>query len=462
MRSIVTADAMAAFDAIAMQTTPHEVLVDRAGAAVAHEVRGLLGEVRGRRIIVVAGPGSNGADGRVAGRRLAALGAVVTVVDPTCTADDLAEADVVIDAAFGTGASRPYVAPTPPPGSLVVAVDLPSGLDATTGEALGHPMAADVTVTMAAPKVGLVLGDGPRLAGQIVVADIGIATDGSPMAVLTEEDLVSLPTRATDAHKWSAAVSIVAGAAGMEGAAVLSSLGALRAGAGMVRLLHPVDESSGTVSWPVEIVRHAVAPDGLVDAAQRESRRASAMVLGPGLGRTDEVQRAIRSLLEQRTVPVILDADGLAAVGDLSSLAALVAAGESPVVITPHHGELVRLCGREHSASAHLATVEHVATVTGAIVLAKGPTTIVADPTGAMPAVRFVTSGTASLATAGTGDVLSGVIAAFMAQGLTAPTAASLGALVHGLGGQRATGTLLASDLPALIGDVLFEVRHGS
>ena len=462
MRSIVTGAEMLGFDELAMATTPHEVLVDRAGMAVATEVRTLLGDVRGCRIIVVAGPGSNGADGRVAGRRLAALGAVVSVLEPQCTTDDLAEADVVIDAAFGTGASRPYVAPTPPPQALVVAVDLPSGLDATTGEALGSPMAADVTVTMAAPKVGLVLGDGPRLAGQTVVADIGIPTDGSSMALLTEDDLQDLPARSADAHKWSAAVCIVAGAAGMEGAAVLSSLGAMRAGAGMVRLVHPVDGSSGSVVWPVEVVRHPTSPADLAEVARSEAIRASAMIVGPGLGRTEVVHRAVRSLVEQRTIPVILDADGLAAVGDLASLSALVAAAEPPVVITPHHGELVRLCGGDHEVSAHLATVEHVAQTTGAIVLAKGPTTVVADPTGAAPSVRLVTSGTSSLATAGTGDVLSGVIAAFVAQGVPAPSAAALGALVHGLGGQRSTGTLLASDLPALIGDVLFEVRHGS
>ena len=461
MRHVVTANEMATFDAAALRTTPHRTLVERAGRAVAREVRSLLGAVRGRRIVVIAGKGSNGADGRVAARELARGGAVVTIVSPSCRSEELEGADVIIDAAYGTGCSREYVAPMAPVDALVVAVDLPSGLDATTGALHGRPMPADVTVTMAALKAGLLLGAGPEVAGRIVIADIGISTDGSSMELVDAEDLIGLPERSAGRNKWSSAVCIVAGSPGMEGAAVLSSLGALRAGAGMVRLVHPTDGPPSGIAWPVEIVRSSVATSELVATAQRECARAGALVLGPGLGRTEETKRAVAEILSTRRTPVVLDADALACVGDLATLRTLVDSCDPPVVLTPHDGELSALLGRPLVATERLDTLHLVAESTGATVLSKGPTTIVVEPGPTLLADRFIIAGSGALATAGTGDVLSGVIAALLAAGSSPRDGASLGAVLHGLAGRRAPGTLIASELPALIGDVLREVHDG-
>lgn len=461
MQPVVTAQEMAAFDDAALATTSHGVLVDRAGRAVAHEVRTLLGDVRGRRIVVIAGNGSNGADGRVAARALARHGAVVSVVAPTCADHELEGADVIIDAAFGTGCSRDYVAPTAPVDALVVAVDLPSGLDATTGELRGRPLSADVTVTMAAIKAGLLLGSGPAVAGRVVVADIGIPTEGSSSALVGAEDLVALPERSSARNKWTSAVCVVAGSPGMEGAAVLASLGALRAGAGMVRLVHPSDKHSSGVTWPLEVVRFAVDTHKLVETVRREAARAGAMVLGPGLGRQEDTRQAIREIVATRTVPVVLDADALACVGDLAALRALVDAADSPVVLTPHDGELAALLGRPLVALERMNTLRQTAELSGTTVLSKGPTTVVVGAERANPQARLIVAGSPALATAGTGDVLSGVIGALLAAGASPCDAASLGAVVHGLAGRRAPGTLIASELPELVGAVLREVHDG-
>lgn len=460
MRPVVTVAEMQALDAAALEATTVEQLVEAAGTAVAAHVTDRYGPVAGRRIVVVAGKGSNGADGRVAARLLAASGAEVRTVDPTASDEDLADADLVIDAAFGTGLARAFAAPTPPEGAMVVAVDLPSGVDGDTGAVSGRSMAATSTVTMAALKAGLLLGEGRRLAGDVEVADIGIPV-GTPMAALVEDvDLAGLPVRSADAHKWSTSVTVVAGAPGMEGAGALSSLGALRAGAGMVRLIHPTTTGSAPVAWPLELVRRSVAMEALAATAHEETERSGSLVVGPGLGSTPSAHQAVRKLVEERRCPVVLDADGLGAADGVSGLAALVSEASAPVVITPHDGELARLLGTPVPVD-RLACAVDLAEATGATVLLKGPTTIVATPDGSSPSVLLVTSGTAALATAGTGDVLSGVIAALLAAGLAPLLAAGLGAHLHGRAGARSSGVLIASELPGLIGEMVGEVRRG-
>jgi NAD(P)H-hydrate epimerase len=453
---IVSVAEMGAHDAAALEETSHDELVRRAGHAVAHRAIELLEGASGRHIVVLAGSGSNGADGRVAAALLRRRGAAVRVLGPSARSEDLAGAELVIDAAFGTGLSRPYEAPVPPEGALVLAVDLPSGLDGDTGAVRGAPMRADATVTMAAPKVGLLLGDGPELAGEVTVADIGIATPGATMALVEDADLDALPRREASAHKWSAAVVMLAGSAGMEGAAALSALGALAAGAGMVRLV-----SNGSVARiPIEVVVHGAGPTDMAATVLAEARRAGALVVGPGLGADPTMAAAVRRVLEERTAPVVLDADGLGAVGDLDELARLVAARPHPVVVTPHDGELARLVGAPLSAD-RLAQLRDVVATTGATLLSKGPTTVVVAPGHEEPTVLLVDAGTPALATAGTGDVLSGVIGALLAQGMTAPAAAALGAHLHGRAGARARGTLVASMLPGLVGELLWEVERG-
>ena len=455
MRPVVSVAEMVAFDAAALETTSHETLVNRAGYAVAMQAIKMLGVTTGRRVVIVAGKGSNGADGHVCASVLRSRGAKVVIVSPDAPAEALRGAALVIDAAVGTGLRRDYVAPRPPDDVAVLSVDLPSGLDGDTGVAHGQPFCADVTVTMGALKAGQLLGDGPDLCGDLVVADIGIDASGASMALVDDDDFGLIPPRERTAHKWSAAVVAVAGSDGMEGAAALSALGALHAGAGMVRLV-----TTGSLSQiPLEVVSCSVSAGELAETALRESARAGALLLGPGLGDDPMVQSAVRGILEHRTVPVVLDADGLGAVGTVDELARLVAARPHGVVCTPHDGELARLLGRLVGADWVERLIEAV-DATGATFLSKGSTTVIVSPGVPRPEVRFVTSGTTQLATAGTGDVLAGILAALIARGMSVPDAASIGAHLHGRASSRGSGTLVAAALPHLVGEVLEEALH--
>lgn len=455
MKPVVSVAQMNDLDAAALEDVGYEALVAAAGYSVAHHAIRLLGGCSGARVVVLAGSGSNGADGRIAARHLAQRGAKVTIVGPDADEAALERADLVIDAAFGTGLNRDYVAPEVPQGTLVLAVDLPSGLDGETGTLRGRPLKADLTVTMGAIKSGLLLGNGPEYAGEVVLADIGIDVAGAAQGLLEDDDLKVLTPRSARAHKWSAAVVLVAGSPGMEGAAALAALGALKAGAGMVRLL-----TTGSLErLPLEVVTQSVATSDLADRVLHESAKASALVIGPGLGTDPQLQHAVRTIVEQRHVPTVIDADGLGALGGVDELTRLVAARPVPVVCTPHDGELVRLLGRL-VGDDRLERVMEVVEATGATMLSKGSTTLVVGPEGNQPLIRYVTAGTPALATAGTGDVLAGMIGAFLAQGVDAVTAASVAAQLHGRAGARASGTLVAAELPLLVGELLEEVMH--
>jgi NAD(P)H-hydrate epimerase len=456
MQPVVSVEEMKTFDAAALGTTEQSALIRRAGMAVGFAILKRFEGVSGTRIVVIAGPGSNGADGRVAGTMLERRGAFVTVVAPDAKPAAFLDAEIVIDAAFGTGLSRSYTAPTIPGDVPVVAVDVPSGLDGDTGALLGTPLQATLTVTMAAVKQGLLLGHGPGLCGEIVVAEIGIPVENPRSVVIDDADCAAIPERSRGANKWSAGVCIVAGSPGMEGAGALCSLGAMRAGSGMVRLV-TVNEIGSSTLWPRDVVRREVFRNEIVPVALEESTRTKAMVIGPGLGLDEQTAAAIRELLIHRTGPVILDADGITAVQNTTILRDLVAAAPHPVMITPHDGELARLLGHDLAVDRR-STIQSLADETGVIVLSKGATTLVVTPMSLAQPVYFVTSGTPALATAGTGDVLGGVIAALAAQGVPLPLAGALGAFFHGKASAYAPGTLVASDLPNLVGDVMKEV----
>ena len=220
---------MAVADAAASESA--EVLVDRAGAAVARAALNLMGGAYGRRVVVVAGKGSNGADGRVAAARLERRGVRTTVVDAADAPGRLPVADLVVDAAYGTGLGRSYEAPATD--APVLAVDLPAGVDGLTGEARGAPTAAQRTVTCPALKPGLLFADGPGLAGRVEVADIGLDTSSARTHLVDDDDVARLvPNRPDDTHKWANACWVVAGSVGMEGAAALAAEAAQRASAG--------------------------------------------------------------------------------------------------------------------------------------------------------------------------------------------------------------------------------------
>ncbi|MBW3644874.1 MAG: NAD(P)H-hydrate dehydratase [Actinobacteria bacterium] len=440
---VVTPEEMAAVDAAAPE--PVEVLVGRAGGVVARAAVQLLGGAYGRRVVVVAGKGNNGADGREAARRLHRAGVRVTVLDAAAGHTEVPPCDLVIDAAYGTG-FRGRWHPPHPRGAPVLAVDIPSGVDGRTGEASPEVLAAVRTVTFAALKPGLLLGRGPDLAGEVVVADIGLDVGRAKAGLVTDGDVGGwLPSRPREAHKWRSAVWVVAGSPGMSGAATLAARGALRAGAGYVRLSTP-GAPPGDVA-PLEAVGRPLPAAGWAEDVLADAGRFRAVVVGPGLGRGEEVAGEVRRLVRGCTVPVVVDGDGLAAL-DEAERAAL----PPSTVLTPHDGEYRRLCGHPPQPD-RLGAARELATATGGVVLLKGSTTVVAGPEG--PAL-LVTTGDARLATAGTGDVLSGVLGALLAAGLDPPVAAAAAAHVHGraaaLGWPRG---LVAGDLPELLPAVL-------
>ena len=400
MIPVVTPARMAEIDAAAPE--PIEVLIERAGAAVARVAVEVMGRRYGRRVVVLAGPGNNGADGRAATRLLRRRGTRVRVFSATEAREILPPADLYIDAAFGTGLSRPYAPPgRGRPDAPVLAVDIPSGLDGLTGGILGGPAwPAQRTVTFAALKPGLLFGEGPAACGTTTVADIGLAVsgdDGDACALFTDGDVEALPAGTGATHKWQAAALVVAGSPGMGGAASLTCSAALRSGARMVHLSAPA--SAGVVS-PIEAVRSE--PPLAVDAG-----RFKVCAAGPGLG-TDEQAAARLAEALGLGLPTVVDADGLRLLRH-SPVAAVMDQRRSrsaSTVLTPHDAELEALVGCRPGPD-RIAAARSASARLGAVVLLKGGPTVVADPDGR---ARIVSSGDARLATAGTGDVLTGMI----------------------------------------------------
>ena len=222
----------------------------------------------------------------------------------------------MIDGAYGTGFKGSYDAPKAPAGTPVLAIDIPSGVDADSGEVSGTAVRADRTVTFAALKPGLLQGDGPACSGAIEVADIGI-TFPTPAALVVEDaDLAALPHRGRDGNKWNHAVGIAAGSPGMEGAAILSARGAMAGGAGMIRLGSPGDPAAG---WPLEAVRMHLPRSGWAGPFLEAAAKCKAIVIGPGLGTHAEAADEIRAVVAAAPVPVVIDADALTALGDAAS-----------------------------------------------------------------------------------------------------------------------------------------------
>ena len=439
MLAIVTPEEMGAIDRAAPE--PVEVLIDRAGAATARAALALLGGAYGRRVTVLVGKGHNGDDGRAAAHRLRRRGVRCAVLGPDDRPDEVGPCDLVVDAVLGTGFRGGYRAPRVPSGVPVLAVDIPSGVDGLTGEASEQVLAATATVTFAALKPGLVLHPGAALAGRVEVADIGLDTSSARAHLVTDDDVAGwLPERPVDAHKWRSAVWVVAGSPGMTGAAHLAARAAQRGGAGYVRLSSPgvVDDPRR----PTEAVGVALPADDWAREVLDGLDRFRALVVGPGLGRDPGTAAQVRRLVAAAPVPVLVDGDGLTALGD--DPAAVLAERTAPTVLTPHDGEHARLTGAAPGPD-RLAAARALAAATGAVVLLKGPTTVVAGPDGA---VLVTATGDARLATAGTGDVLSGLGGALLASGLDPLRAAAVAAHLHGRAGAVGSARgLVAGDL---------------
>lgn len=410
-----------------------EAMMERAGRAVAAVVLRRYPEAR--RLAGVCGKGANGGDGRIALRVLADAGRE--------TSEELnGDVDLIIDGLFGTGfhgeprpEARALIERINAAGVPVVAVDLPSGVDASTGEVAGAAVRADVTVTMHGPKVGLLVAPGRFLAGEIEVADIGLTHAETTHRLVTEEILGLIPRRGERDTKYSAgSVLVVGGSPGLTGAACLAAKAAFRADAGYVAVCVPAASMPVIETLLIEAVK---APRERLDEL---ADRASSLAVGPGLGRADEDSTLVRRLLADRDLPAVVDADALFGLQPDR--------WPAPRVLTPHSGELARLLGEDSKwVDAHrLEALGRAVEQFGCVVLLKGADTLVGAPG---EGVLVCTSGTPALATAGTGDVLTGVIAAFLAKRMDARLAAAAGSVAHGRAAQLAPRQvgLVASDV---------------
>jgi ADP-dependent NAD(P)H-hydrate dehydratase / NAD(P)H-hydrate epimerase len=418
-----------------------EELMERAGNAAARV--GLELYPRAQRWTVVCGGGANGGDGRIAARELERAGKDVRVVDAKAGESDLGDPDVIVDALFGTGFEGE---PRPDAAALierinafaarVLAIDLPSGVDSSTGEVAGAAVRADATVTFHGRKVGLVVAPGRFHAGAVHVADIGLDPLDTEHRLVGAGILRSVPRRRDADNKYTAGhVLVVGGSPGLTGAPSLTAMAALRADAGYVTLAAPEETLPVFEQRLLEVVKRPL-PDDLTELAAK----ASALAIGPGLGRSAAVHALVRRTLAELALPAVVDADALF---DLEP-----ADWPAPRVLTPHEGELARLLGRDSKeiAAHRLASVQEAADRFRCVVLLKGADTLVAAPGRGLLVAAL---GLPSLATAGTGDVLTGIVAAFLAKGMDAQLAAAAAAVAQ----QRASveapqrAGLIASDL---------------
>lgn len=390
-----------------------DALMQRAGQAVAEELIRRFPDAR--RVALYAGGGANGGDGRIAAGILTAQGRELVDERP----------DVVIDALLGTGLSG---APREETAGLideinaagvpVVAVDIPSGVNASTGEVAGVAVNADLTVTMHGSKVGLAVAPGRFLAGEVVVADIGLQPAETSARLVTKEILRLVPRKQARDNKYSAgSVLVVGGSRGMTGAAALAARAAFRADAGYVAVAAPAESLPTLETLVLEAVKRPL------EQALEAAGRATALAIGPGLGRGKETKALVRRLLEETDVPAVVDADALHELEPFERVAS--------TVLTPHSGELGRLIGEESSwVDAHrLEALARAVERFGCVVLLKGADTLVGAP-GEGVLVRAIN--TPGLATAGTGDVLTGITAAFLSKGMDARLAAAAAATAQG------------------------------
>ncbi len=493
------------------------VLMENAGKAAADQVEENFGELYPGPVTIVCGKGNNGGDGYVIARHLLNRGwDVATVVlaareeisgdaranldilsksgadldfagDETALAELLEQhqpAGLVVDAIFGTGLSSEvsgYHARVidwiNSAAEAVVAVDVPSGIDATTGQVLGSAVFADLTVTFAAAKVGHVVYPAVEFVGDLVVADIGIPKQLADkqtidhMFINAEAARVLLPARPASGHKGTFGhLLLVAGSTGKSGAAALAAEGGLRSGAGLATLacpahLNPVFETKLTevMTVPLPEVDGMVSMQAIADIEALWQDK-DVLAVGPGLGTGEEIGGLVRRLIRDCPLPMVVDADGLTA---LAGHLEVLQERKAPTVMTPHPGEMSRLLGctvaeieADRIAAARTFACEH-----GVILVLKGARTVVAEPDG----VVFVNgSGNPSLACGGTGDVLTGVIGGLLGQGLAATAAVLLGVYLHGRAADRLFATqgragILASDLlrelPATRKEILTEVE---
>lgn len=488
MIPVLTREQMRAFDAHAIKDckVPSLLLMENAGRGAADVIERQLfsGSAVGRRIVVVCGTGNNGGDGFVVARHLMGRGADVRVwlagdpkkETPDCKAmhaaykgiggkfaEKLGPADLVIDALFGTGLDRPIT------GALaqvietlnaadapVAALDVPSGLDTNTGVPLGKCIEATLTVTFAHLKLAHVTGSGAALSGPVHVVDIGVppwlSSDAAAMLAEASDVRAVLEKRPIDTHKYRAGhVALLAGSPGKTGAALLAAQGALRGGAGAATVItSAADVLEARIP---EVMVQRLDPKTLGAALEKKK----AALIGPGFGTDDATRKVAEQVLKSFKGPIVADADAFTL---FAGKPKAFAAARHGVVLTPHSGELGRLIGRDDVDADRFEAAKEAAKKTGAVVLLKGAYTVVASPEGD---VVVTGSGSPALATAGSGDVLAGLVTA-LACTLPPFEAAWVGAFLHGVAGTAWAkehgdrGMLageIAGELPSVIGALL-------
>ena len=507
---VATAVAMRNIDQRTIETyrVPGIVLMENAGLALLRTLQVQWPDLAQRHVTILTGAGNNGGDGFILARHLWHRGTDVQVVMLAAagrlrgdarraydmarayevpmvaattpqtwarTAPVLRQTSLIIDAMLGTGLQRPasglyadVIASVNEAQKPTVAVDIPSGLSADHGCVLGPHICATHTVTFALPKRGLLTFPAASAVGELHIVDIGIpqaaiAAEGIDVAMLQETDIrPMLPQRHPNTHKGSHGhVLVVAGSIGKSGAAVLTSQAALRAGAGLVTLAIPAGLNTAMEAQLTEVMTLPVAesPAGCMSAAAFDTiaaflPKAGAMVLGPGLGVYPETMQLVQRLLQRTTVPVVVDADALTLVADDPQT---LRACQAPLILTPHPGELGRLLQvspADIQADRLDVALDFVRDTRVHLIL-KGAHTVIYAPDGH----RWINcNGNAAMATAGTGDVLAGLISALLAQGLSPLQAAQSGVYLHGLAGDQVRARLGSTGLIA--SDLIHELPH--
>lgn len=508
--NIVTGTQMQALDrrTITEAQVPSLVLMERAGGGVADFIQHRFSPLRGKTATILCGKGNNGGDGFVVARLLRQRHAKVTVLLLAPGGDlsrdaammyrrwlrvagksstrqfrsseqagaMLASSDFIVDALLGTGLStevtgvyRDAIRLMNSAGRPVIAVDMPSGIHADNGALLGEAVRATATITLGLPKLGLYLGAGIDHAGTIQVVDIGIppayveAVNSRAIVVTNELVAKTLPARPASAHKGTFGhAGIIAGSVGKTGAAVLAARAALRIGAGLVTVGTPSSVNdvleaklleAMTVSLP-ETKARTLARSGL-DRVLAFMQTRTALAIGPGLSTHPETVELVQSLMKHLDRPSVLDADALNA---LASRASLLTECKIPPILTPHPGEMARLEVDATSQSVNadrLGTARRFARERGVFVVLKGARTVIARPDGLL---AICPTGNPGMATAGTGDVLTGMIVGLLAQAVPAWEAACAATYLHGLAGDLAAQQLGQAGM--LAGDLIDHIPY--
>ncbi|MFQ5580467.1 MAG: NAD(P)H-hydrate dehydratase [Nitrospiria bacterium] len=517
---IVTADEVKDLDRKATSAfkIPSLLLMENAARGLIDRLEAASGPVKQKRIVILAGCGNNGGDGLAAARHLRMRGAeaIIYLLSPIEKVagdarisldiwietdgllevigsfsweglkEDLRKSDLVIDALLGTGLSHPVegnyaeaISVINGSGKTVISVDIPSGISSDTGEALGIAVKADMTFIIALPKRGHFIQDGLEHCGKWEVIDIGfppalIDQAGIKTKLITQKMMRAFPPRRTrGVHKGDMGhLLLIAGSLGTLGAAQMASLAALRSGTGLVTVALPATVTASNVPFPMEVMTLPLPEtnEGTLSLASEKKllqgiEGKTAIAVGPGLSRHPETQHLVRNLIPQVSIPMVIDADGLNAIAPELSI---LKEKRSELILTPHPGEMGRLMETNSSdvQSKRFKIAEEFAKKWGIVLVLKGAHTIVATPDGSL---RVNNTGNPTMATAGVGDALTGMIGGFVAQGITSPDAATLGVYLHGLAGDLAVGvlgegSLIASDLigkiPEAIATHIGKVRH--